>query len=267
MTGELLVERLVDFGRLLLIVVARQPVRIGFRDAQHGIVELVGALETRAGVLFLARQLQDHAGMQVLEDRIPVRTGQLVDAGHRALGVAGAIGSPSRQQCRDEIGDGATHGLIDVELGRGIFLLFERLHADHKPRNAVRLVGGEDLLSQLDRLIDVALGDGGDEGAVQKLVVLRIGAQRGAIELGGGSRIALDAGMAGGQIAARHRQRLQVVAGRKLRCGRRRGVGMFGRLRQNRARQRHRGESEGSSSPAIATNGKHHGFALVFEEV
>ena len=54
MTRELLVEGLVDRGRLGLILVAGQPVRIGFGDAQHGIVELVGALEARAGFLFLA---------------------------------------------------------------------------------------------------------------------------------------------------------------------------------------------------------------------
>src|SRR6185312_14037803 len=80
-------------------------------------------------------------------------------------------------------------------------------------------------------------------------------AQRGAIELGGGGRVALDAGMARGEIAARCRQRLQLTAGRKLR----RRVRVLGRLRRNRGRHHYRGQREGSNSPAIATNGKHHG--------
>ena len=117
---------------------------------------------------------------------------------------------------------------------------------------------GQDPFGELDRLIDVAVGDRGDEGAVEQFVVLRIGAQRGAVERRGGGRVALDAGMAGGEIAARHGQRLQIVAGRKLRRRHRGG-------RDDRASAP--GIEPGSAiaararrqGPAIATNGKHHG--------
>src|ERR1700687_1369391 len=62
--------------------------------------------------------------------------------------------------------------------------------------------------------------------------------------------------MAGGQIAARHRQRSQIAAARELR---RVVGGMIGRLRRNRARQSQRGKGECGNRPAIETNGKHHG--------
>ena len=97
MPRELLVECLVNSLRRRTILVARQPARIGLGYAQHGIVELIGALKARAGILFLVREFEDHAGVQVLEDRIPFRTGQLVDVGDRRLGVAGAVAGPARQ--------------------------------------------------------------------------------------------------------------------------------------------------------------------------
>jgi hypothetical protein len=200
--------------------------------------------------------------MQVLEDRIPVRPGQLVDIGDRRLGIAGAIGRPARQQRGNEIGDRPADRLVDVELGRGIFLLLEVLHADDQTRDAAGLVDAENPFGELDRLFDVTLGNRRDEGAVQQLVVLRIGSQRGTVEGGGGGRIPLDAGMAGGQIAAGRGQRPEVASGGKLRGG----VGrVLRRLRRCRARQRQSGEREGSKGPAIATSVKHHGSLLLLE--
>ena len=213
MPRQLLVERFVNAGRRRAILVARQPARIGVGHAQHRIVELVGALEPRAGILVLARDLEDHAGVEILEDRIPFRAGQLVDTGDRRLGIARAVARPARQQRRHQVGDRPADRLVDVELRGRIFLLLEVAHADHQPRDAVRLVHRQDAIGKLDRFIDVAIGQRGDEGAVQQFVVLRIGAQRGAIECRGGSGVALDAGVARGQIAAGRRQR---ISGRTL---------------------------------------------------
>src|SRR5262249_42220853 len=121
-------------------------------------------------------------------------------------------------------------------------------------------------LREFDRLFDVTFGDGRDEGAVQQLVVLRVGSQRGTVEGGGGARIPFDAGVAGGQRAAGRRQRPEVGSGGRLRGG----VGrVLRRLRRGRARERQRkrqgGEREGSKGPAIATSGKHHGSLLLLE--
>ncbi len=120
--------------------------------------------------------------MQVLEDRIPFRTGQLVDSGDRGLGIARAVARPARQQRRDQVGDRPADRLVDVELRGRVFLLLEVAHAHHQPRDAVGLVDGQDAVGELDRFVDVAIGERGDEGAVEQFVVLRIGAQRRAVE-------------------------------------------------------------------------------------
>jgi hypothetical protein len=188
----------------------------------------------------------------VLEQRIPFRPGQLVDAAHRALDVAGAIGCPARQQSRDEIGDRTADRLIDVELRSRIFLELEILHANHQAGDAVGLVDHQDLLGELDRFVDIAVGNRRDEGAIQQLIVLGISPERRAVEGRGRRCIPFHAGVARGQIAARHRQRLEIVPGRELRRVLGRVVGGLG---QNRPRRHQRGKGTNGKSPAIATNG------------
>ena len=260
MARQLLVERLIDCGRSRIDLVARQPARIALGHAQHGIIELVGALEPGAGVLFLAGEFEDHAGVQILEQRIPFRAGQLVDIGDRRLGVAGAVAGPTRQQRRHQVGDRPADRLVDVELRGGIFLQLDVLDADHKARHAIGLVDRENPVGELDRLVDIAFGDRGDEGAIQKLVVLRIGAQRRTVKGRRRGCVALHAGMAGGEIAARRGQRFQIPVAWKLR---RIVGGVVGGLGQDRARHCQHREGEGGNGPAIATNGKHHGSLLL----
>ena len=253
---QLLVEGLVDAGRRRAVLVARQPARIGVGNAKHGIVELVGALKARPGILFLARNLEDHAGVEILEDRIPFGAGQLVDIGDRCLGIAGAIGRPARQQRRHQIGDRPADRLVDVDLRGGIFLLLEVAHADHQPRDAVGLVHRQDAVGELDGLVNVAIRQRGDEGAVEQFVVLRVGAQRRAIERRSRSGVAFHAGVARGEIAAGRGQRFQIGLARELR---RVIARVFGRLRRNRAGRGQCGEGNCGDRPTIETSGKHHG--------
>ncbi|MEY9659941.1 hypothetical protein ABH980_006948 [Bradyrhizobium ottawaense] len=163
------------------------------------------------------------------------------------------VGGPTRQQRGDEIGDRTADRLVDVGLRGCVLLHLEIMHADDETRDAVGLVDGEDALGELDRFVDVAVGDRRDEGAVEQLVVLGIGAQGRAVERSGGGRVALDAGMAGGEIATGTRERLQIVSGRKLR---RRVLRVIRRLRQDAAgdgRDRCAHEGDGSNSPAVET--------------
>ena len=184
----------------------------------------------------------------------PVSLSMLATA---ALDVAGAVAGPARQQRRHQIGDRSADRLVDVDLRGGVFLLLQIAHADHEAGDAVGLVDGQDAVGELDRLVDVAVGERGDEGAVEQFVVLRIGAQRRTVKRRGRSGVALDAGVTGGQIAAGRGQRLEVALGRKLR----RSVGgMIRRLRRQRARHRQRGEGKCGKGPAIETNGKHQGL-------
>ncbi len=159
MPWQFLVERLIDRRRRGVVLVARQPARIVVGDPQHGIVKLVGALKTHAGVLFLARELEDHGGMQVLEERVPFGTGQLVDVGDRRLGVAGAVTCPARQQSRHQIRDRSANRLIDVQLRGGIFLQFQVMHAEDQPGDAVGFVDSQDPLGELDGLVNIAISD------------------------------------------------------------------------------------------------------------
>ena len=85
----------------------------------------------------------------------------------------------------------------------GVFLLLERTHAEHQPGDAVVLVDLDDPVGKPHRLLDVALGQHREEGALEQFGVLRIGAQRRAVIGGGGAGVALRAGVARGEIAAR----------------------------------------------------------------
>ena len=88
MARQRLVEGLENAERFLARSVARQPAAIGLDHAQRGGIELVGMLEALSRFLLIAGEVVDHAGMQFLEDRVPIRSGQPVDRRHRALGVA-----------------------------------------------------------------------------------------------------------------------------------------------------------------------------------
>ena len=195
--------------------------------------------------------------MHVLEQRIPLRAGQLVDIGDRALDVVGAVAGPARNQRRDQIGDRSADRLVDVDLGSGVFLLLEVADADHEAGDAIGLVDGQDAVGKLHRLVDIAVGERGDEGTVEQFVVLGIGAQRRTIERRRRIRIAFDAGVTGGQIAAGRGQRLEIALARKLR---RTVGGVIGRLRQSRAGYRQRDEGKCGKGLAIEPNGKHQGL-------
>ena len=248
MPRELLVERLIDRRRRCRVLVARQPARIVVGHAQHRVLELVGALKAHAGVFFLAGKFKDHRRMQVLEDRVPLGTGQLVDVGDGRFGVACAVTGPARQQRGDQIRDRTAYRLIDVGLRGCVFLLLQIAHADDEPGDAIGLIHRENAVGELDGVVNIAVRERGNEGAIQQFIVLWIDAKRRAIELRRRTCVALDAGVTRGQVTARHRQRFQIVAGRKLRgvVGR-----MIGRLRRNRAGQRQRSEGNGGNRPTI----------------
>ena len=114
MARQLGVEGLEHLERLVLLAVARQPRAIGLDQAQRGGVELVGALEALAGFLLVAGEIEDQAGVQVLEQRVPVGALQLVDRLDGGLGVARAVGRPGGEQRGGEIGDRSAHRLHQV---------------------------------------------------------------------------------------------------------------------------------------------------------
>ncbi len=124
---------------------------------------------------------------------------------------------PGREQRRRQIGDRAADRLRQIAARGGILLLLERAHAEHQPRDAIVLVGLHDALGIFHGFVDIAVDQQRQEGAVEQLAVLRIVPERGAVIGGGRGRVALLAGMAGGEIAARGRQSGKVRRGRRLR--------------------------------------------------
>ena len=83
------------------------------------------------------------------------------------LSVAGAVTGPARQQRRHQVRDRSADRLVDVQLRGRVFLQLQIAHADDEPRDAIGLVDGQDALGELDALLDIAVGERGDEGAVQ----------------------------------------------------------------------------------------------------
>ena len=216
-TRQHLVEGFEDRQRVFRRLIARGPTAVSFDHPQRRGVELVGMLEAFAGFRLVAGEVVHHAGMQVFEDRVPIRPGELVDRRHGILGAAGRIKAPARQQRRRQIGDRPAHRLRQFAARGGILLVLERAHADHELGDAVVLVGLRDAFGIFDGFIDVAVDQKRQEGAVEQLAVFRVALERVAVEGGGGGGIALLAGMAGGEIAAGRGHAGKLLRGRDLR--------------------------------------------------
>ena len=97
MVRQHLVEIAIDLQRIGLVAAARQIAAVSLDHAHRGGIDLVGALVALAGVLLVVGKVEDEAGMQILEDRIPVRAGQFVHRIDRAARVARTGERPGRQ--------------------------------------------------------------------------------------------------------------------------------------------------------------------------
>ncbi len=220
MIRQHLVEILIDLQRIGLVAGARQVAAVSLDHAHRGGVDLVSALIALAGVLLVVGKIEDEAGMQILEDRIPVRARQLVHGVGRGARIAGAGERPGRQERRGEIGHRAAHRLGKILPGGGIVLLLERANADDQMGDAVGVVDLQKPVSKLAGLIDVAAGEHGEKGAAEQIGIFRIGLQHVEVIGGGGGGIALGAGMAGGQIVAGRVVEQQLLLGGRGDCRR-----------------------------------------------
>jgi hypothetical protein len=106
-------------------------------------------------------------------------------------------------------------------LPRGlILLLLDRTDAKCEPRDAVGLVGLDDLLCELDGFLDFAACQQREESAVKKLLVIRVRPQGSAV-IGGCRRgIAIGASVTCRQIGAKRREAQNLSLRRCLRRGR-----------------------------------------------
>ena len=157
MAGQGFVEGGEYLQRLGGISLPRQKTAVTLHHAQRGRIELVGALKALGGFFLLAGDVEDHRGVQILEDRVPVRSGKLVDGVSRGLDLGRARHRPCRQQGRGKVGDRAADRLGEFATRNGILFLLDRAHPEHEPRDPVGLVDLQNAFGELDRFLDLAV--------------------------------------------------------------------------------------------------------------
>jgi len=96
--------------------------------------------------------------MQLLEDGVPIRAGELVDGVGRLLRLGRVRHRPGRQQCRGEVGDRPADRLGELAARDPILLLLERAHPKDQPRDTIVLVDLQNALGEPDPLINLAIG-------------------------------------------------------------------------------------------------------------
>src|SRR5262249_14591505 len=79
MTRQHLLEGAKHLERLVLVLGAREPAAIGLNGANLVAVDGVRLLQPLAGVLAVAGEVENEAGMQILEGAIPLRPVETVD--------------------------------------------------------------------------------------------------------------------------------------------------------------------------------------------
>ncbi len=202
MARQRFVESGKDLQRLGGVALPREKTAVALHHSQRRRIELVGALVAFARFLPLVGKVEDQRRMQILEDGVPVGAGELVDGIGRELRLARARHGPGRQQRGGKVGDGPADRQGELAASERILLVLDRAHPEHEPRDAVGLVDLQHAFGQPDRLVHLAVGEHGEEGAPEQFAVAGIAAQRRAIIGSGGGGITLAAGVAGGQIAA-----------------------------------------------------------------
>ena len=125
-------EVAVDLQPFVFTAGARQITPVGLHCAQRLRVGLVSAGEALAGAFFVVGEIENESGMQILENTVPIRSGQLVQSLDRATAIAGTGLRPGRQQRRRQIGDRTADRLRHVLARRGVAFLLEIAHADYK---------------------------------------------------------------------------------------------------------------------------------------
>ena len=201
MVGHCLVEFLINLQRFILAAVARQKACVSLDGTQRRRVGLVGALVALGRILAVVAEIEDQAAVQVLEDRVPIRAGEVVEGIDRAARIAGAGQRPCRQQRRRQIGYRAAHRLRETLAGERVLLLLERPHADDQPRDAVGAVDLDQPVGKLAGFLDITVGEDGEEGAAEEVGIARIGLEHVEVIGGRSRRVALGASMPRGQVA------------------------------------------------------------------
>ena len=140
--------------------------------------------------------------MKIAEHRDEVVALQGVGRLQSARGVAGALPGPGRDQSRNDIRHRTVQRLRELGAGRGKLTRLDGADGKRETREAVVGIDGRHAFGQSRRLFEIAARENDAERAVEKLGLLRRGAERGAEEGRGGIHVAKTGRRAPGQIIA-----------------------------------------------------------------
>ena len=185
-----MVEILVDLLGGRNIPVRRREARIGVDEPQRVLVGIVGGLEPLARLGDVAAEIGDESGMIVAEN-IETAAREPVDELQRPLRVARTRVGPGREQGGREIGAAAAAGARQLRPRRGELLQAEIAHRLDEMGEAVVGIDAQDPVGHHESVVEIAVGDGGDEGLLQQIRIMRIIAQSVARKGRGGAGIVL----------------------------------------------------------------------------
>src|SRR5262249_60703778 len=141
--------------------------------------------------------------MEIFENRIPLRSREMVDRSDSLLGVLCAKAAAcGKQRCR-QIGNRSTDRLSKVAPRRRILLALERVDSKEQAGDAIILVGLRHALGKFHGLIDISVDQECEEDAVKQFAIVRITLECRPVIGGGSSGVALLTGMARSQVASR----------------------------------------------------------------
>ena len=89
---------------------------------------------------------------------------------------------------------------------RGVLLALEAADTENQPRDAVVLVGLNYAFGKFHRLVNFAIHEERQEGAVEQFAVVRITLESRPVIGSRGPGVALLAGVTGGEVTARRRR-------------------------------------------------------------
>ena len=159
-------------------------------------------LKPFAGFLLIAGDVIDQTRVQFLEDRIPFGAGKVIDCRDCALAVIRATRAPGRKQGCGQIGNRPADRLRQVAARSGVLLALERTYAEDQLGNTIILVGLRHAFGEFYSLVNVAIDQKRQKGAVEQLAIVRVALECRPIIGGCGGGIALLASVTRGQVTA-----------------------------------------------------------------
>lgn len=173
MTRQNLRESGVGAPGLIRIAVPGHEAGVGVDEAQRVLLAVVGRLHALRRLGAQAADIGDERAVVRAEDGEGFLL-ELIDEIDGALGFARADEGPGRQQRRGEVALAAGAALAEM-LARLLPLLrLDRANAEGEMREAVRGLKLEQALGERESGVEIAIGEIGDEGALDQLRVARI---------------------------------------------------------------------------------------------